>query len=75
MLARFHAVARHAPSAVATDGVVQSVPRSIIDSWEAKAMHMQRRKGASEHEKAAVSSSAPSAAVADSVAPGVRRRR
>ena len=54
VLARFHAVARHAPSAVATDGVVQSVPRSIIDSWEAKAMQMQRRLDASEHEKAAV---------------------
>ena len=51
VLARFHAVSRHAPSfAAAPDGSLEAVPCSVIDSWE---VQLQKRLDACELDKQA----------------------
>jgi hypothetical protein len=51
VLARFHAVSRHAPSlAAAPDGALEAVPCSVIDSWE---VQLQKRLDACELDKQA----------------------
>ena len=51
VLARFHAVSRHAPSVVAQDGTLEAVPCSVIESWE---VQFQRRLDECKLDKQAV---------------------
>ena len=51
VLARFHAVSRHAPSVVAQDGTLEAVPCSVIESWE---VQFQKRLDECELDKQAV---------------------
>ena len=62
VLARFHAVSRHAPSlAAAPDGSLEAVPCSVIDSWE---VQLQKRLDACELDKQAALQAAATAAAA-----------